>query len=256
MRSGQGDLFGFLGRLHDSEGSEGISSVRVSHGESLQLGNVSLDFRRQSAAEHHGLHSVGHGQSLQLGRGFDLLDFPLRGGHGDGSVLDHGHGHSRHHSWHGVGHGQGLQLGRGFDLLDFPLRGGHGDGGVLDHGHGHSRHHSGHVGGNGAHDLGGMGDGDGLVDLAIFVGIDTLVSQVLQQVRRVDIGRGGQSNSQDGGEGNLLKVELHNYLKNNFPELIDIEDLYQEFHFQFGSCDRKLMLKTKFLHQKLAIYNG
>ena len=212
MTGRKGDLFGFLGRLHDSEGSEGISSVRVSHGESLQLGNVSLDFRRQSAAEHHRLHSVGHGQSLQLGRGFDLLDFPLRGGHGDG--------------------------------------------GVLDHGHGHSRHHSGHVGGNGAHDLGGMGDGDGLVDLAIFVGIDTLVSQVLQQVRRVDIGRGGQSNSQDGGEGNLLKVELHNYLKNNFPELIDIEDLYQEFHFQFGSCDRKLMLKTKFLHQKLAIYNG
>ena len=48
-----------------------------------------------------------------------------------------------------------------------------------------------------------VGQADGSVGLTILVSINAVVSQVLQQVRRVDIGRGGQSNSQQGRQDDL-----------------------------------------------------
>ena len=51
-----------------------------------------------------------------------------------------------------------------------------------------------------------VGDGDGLVRLTVLVGIDALVSQVLQQVRSVDIGRSGQSNGQNSRQDNLKRI--------------------------------------------------
>ena len=49
-----------------------------------------------------------------------------------------------------------------------------------------------------------VSDGDGLIGLTIFVSVNTVVGQILQKIRRVDIGRGGQSDSQNDGHYDLL----------------------------------------------------
>ena len=269
VRSGHGDIDGHLldvdlcGQLDGDLG--GDLGVGADGGQHLLLGVQLLEGRGVSGRHRsgqvqgqggrggngHRSSSVGHrsgssnldgvdGRSSSIGH--RSVSISNRSSYGDGSFLLSFDSHDRSGHRSGQGRFQDLRSvsdnNRSRGVVDPGLHRSEGVDGrsVVSDGSSHCvSHRSDSV--NQRSD--GVVDGDGLVRLTVLVGIDALVRQVLQQVRRVDVGRSRPSNCRHHRQDDLQRIR---------QQLIGpIEQISFTKNFIVDCGEHKLLLHTESL---------